>query len=278
MSANLSETSYNELFFEVSKPFKNIFIDLVFELGIEAVEERGNAVYIRSFESLDDILFALESLALGLEKQGLKFTHSLTQKPCKDYISEYQNSIKPLKIDEIYIHTSWQEPLKGALNICIDPALAFGSGHHESTNACIKLLQKYAKKGQSALDLGCGSGILSIILAKLGLYVSACDSDELAISSTLSNAKLNGVSLEKTWQGSIQKTRAQFDLLVANLTFDIILSLKDELKSHLKKGGILVLSGILLKYKERAKEAFSDLSLKDELVQNEWLSLVYQKI
>ena len=279
MNANLNETSYNELFFEVSKSFKNLFIDLVFELGIEAIEEREKAVFIRSFEDLSQLVFALESFALKLSKNNYEpnFSYKLSQKACKDYISEYQNSIKPLKIGEIYIHTSWQKPLKNAINICIDPALAFGSGHHESTNACIELLQKYAKKGQNALDVGCGSGILSIILAKLGCKVSACDSDEIAISSTLKNAKLNEVSLEKIWQGSLDKNKQKFDLIVANLTFDIILSLKNELEKALKKGAFLILSGILLKYKEHAKEAFQSLSLKKELVKNEWLSIIYQK-
>lgn len=272
--------SYNEFFFQVDKRYNPLFIDLIFELGIEAVEEKDDGVYVRSSESLEELAWAVEIFKDKLnEKENTQIAlHSVLQKkPNKDWINEYKKSIQPLKIGKFYIHSSWHKPDASAMNIQIDPALAFGSGHHESTNSCIKLLQRYAIKKGKALDVGCGSGILSIILAKLGCEVDACDSDDIAIQSTLNNAKLNQITLNQLWQGSIDKAKGAYDIIVANLTADIILMLEKDLKSHLAKGGFLILAGILDKYKERIQGAFKDLALKEQIQTNEWLSFVYKK-
>lgn len=272
--------SYNEFFFQVSEQYKPLYIDFVFDLGVEAVEEKEGGVYVRSYESLDELAFALETLTQKLNEQHnaqISLRTNLAKKPNKDWIDEYKKGVQPLQIGDFYIHSSWQEPNLNAINVQIDPALAFGSGHHESTNACIGFLQKYAKSGDKALDVGCGSGILSIVLVKMGCEVSACDTDEIAISSTLSNAKLNEVKLHQIWQGSVDKTNALYDIVVANLVGDIILALAQDLKARVKNGGYLVLAGILDKYKARIQNAFKEFKQIKHSQTNEWLSFVYQK-
>ncbi|TEY04662.1 50S ribosomal protein L11 methyltransferase [Campylobacter sp. US33a] len=274
------QSYYNELFFKVDIGFLPFFVDVVFDLGIEAIEEKDGGIYVRSDESLEDLFWALNCLKEKLEiqkSQKISFDIKLEQKENKDWIEEYKKGVNPIQIDNFYIHTTWQEPKQNLINIQIDPALAFGSGHHESTHSCIKLLQKYAKKDMQVLDLGCGSGILSIVLAKLGLKVDACDTDELAISSTLSNAKLNHLSLNHSWIGSIDKATIKYDFIVANIIADVILILEKDLKNSLKDGAYLILSGILDKYEERVKDKFKDLKLVESLKVNEWLSLVYKK-
>ena len=181
-------------------------------------------------------------------------------------------------VDKIYIRPSWEEPLNGVTNIIIDPALAFGSGHHESTNSCLQLLQKYAKSGDTALDVGCGSGILSIALAKLGCKVDACDTDEQATQSSLSNAQLNEVKFNKIWTGSIANLEQKYDIVVANIIADVIFMLSNDLKKSLKKGGYLVLSGILNKYEDRIKDTFKDLELVEIKQANDWVSFVYKEM
>ncbi|TQR33787.1 50S ribosomal protein L11 methyltransferase [Campylobacter sp. MIT 99-7217] len=272
--------SYNELCLKVDKKYTSVFIDFVFEFGVEAVEEENENIYIRSTENLNELAWAVDLFKDKLKEtfnEDFYFDTSLTQKQNKDWIEEYKKNVQPIKINDIYIHSSWQKPEKNLINVQIDPALAFGSGHHESTNSCIELLQEFAKKDMKALDIGCGSGILSIVLAKLGCKTEACDTDELAIQSTLANAKLNKVFLDKIWQGSISKNYDKYDLVIANLIADVILNLKDELKSTLKINSFLILSGILDKYEQRVQEAFKDLNLIKVLRQNEWLSLVYRK-
>ena len=274
------QESYNELFFQSDEAYSSLFLSLLFDIGIEAVEEKDDGFYIRSSEDLADVLWALQLFKDKLQdsiKKDIRFKYTLNKKENKDWIQEYKNSVQPVQIGNVYIHSSWHEKKENCLNIQINPALAFGSGHHESTNSCINFIQKYAKNGQRALDLGCGSGILSILLAKMGCIVDACDVDDLAIKSSKENLSLNNVSLNKIWCGSLQKNTEKYDLVVANLTADIIKILKKELHESLKENSYLILSGILNRYEDDIKQDFLKLRLVDSLRLKEWSSLVYKK-
>ena len=193
-----------------------------------------------------------------------------------------------MAVGKFYVRPSWCERSqdRALIDLLIDPALAFGSGHHESTNMCLALLSELARDGMSALDVGCGSGILSIAMKKLGAKVIACDTDEQAVAATQQNAEKNGVQIDKIWLGSVSSlnergssaaAQPQFDLVVANIIADVILILSTDLKKALKPGGKLVLSGILEKYKDRIEQAFSDLSFICMKQENEWLSFVYER-
>ncbi|EDO9296082.1 50S ribosomal protein L11 methyltransferase [Campylobacter coli] len=272
---------YYELFLEIQEQYKNLLLDFVFDLGVEAIEEKGNGIYIRSNENLEDLAWAIEIFAQKLSqkldlKEDILLHKTIGKKENKDWVEEYKKGIKPIVIDNIYIHTTWQEEKENYLNIKINPALAFGSGHHESTYCCVKFLQKFAKNNLRALDIGCGSGILAIAMAKLGSKVEICDTDDLAVKSALENAELNNVNFTKAWHGSVDKAEGLYDLVVANIIADVILILEKDIKKHLEDNAILILSGILDKYKTRIKEKFQDLELIDEMQINEWCSLVYK--
>ncbi|HEB9337209.1 TPA: 50S ribosomal protein L11 methyltransferase [Campylobacter coli] len=272
---------YYELFLEIQEQYKNLLLDFVFDLGVEAIEEKGNGIYIRSNENLEDLAWAIEIFAQKLSqklnlKEDILLHKTIEKKENKDWVEEYKKGIKPIIIDNIYIHTTWQEEKENYLNIKINPALAFGSGHHESTYCCVKFLQKFAKNNLRALDIGCGSGILAITMAKLGSKVEICDTDDLAVKSALENAELNNVNFAKAWHGSVDKAEGLYDLVVANIIADVILILEKDIKKHLEDNAILILSGILDKYKTRIKEKFQDLELIDEMQINEWCSLVYK--
>ncbi|HEB9312689.1 TPA: 50S ribosomal protein L11 methyltransferase [Campylobacter coli] len=272
---------YYELFLEIQEQYKNLFLDFVFDLGVDAIEEKGNGIYIHSEENLEELAWAIEIFAQKLSqkfnlKENILLRKSIEKKENKDWVEEYKKGIKPILIDNIYIHTTWQEEKENYLNIKINPALAFGSGHHESTYGCVKFLQKFAKNNLRSLDIGCGSGILAIVMAKLGCEVEICDTDDLAIKSALENAKLNNVNFAQAWHGSVDKAEGLYDLVVANIIADVILILEKDIKKHLEDNAILILSGILDKYKTRIKEKFQDLELIDEMQINEWCSLVYK--
>ncbi|NHG51136.1 50S ribosomal protein L11 methyltransferase [Campylobacter jejuni] len=272
---------YYELFLEIQEQYKNLLLDFVFDLGVEAIEEKGNGIYIRSNENLEDLAWAIEIFAQKVSqkldlKEDILLHKTIEKKENKDWVEEYKKGIKPIIIDNIYIHTTWQEEKENYLNIKINPALAFGSGHHESTYCCVKFLQKFAKNNLRALDIGCGSGILAITMAKLGSKVEICDTDDLAVKSALENAELNSVNFTKAWHGSVDKAEGLYDLVVANIIADVILILEKDIKKHLEDNAILILSGILDKYKTRIKEKFQDLELIDEMQINEWCSLVYK--
>ena len=110
-----------------------------------------------------------------------------------DWVSIYQKSIKPLQIDNFYIHPTWDEPSDDLINIEINPALAFGTGHHPTTASSLRAISSYVKQDYKVLDVGCGSGILGVGALKLGAVVDACDTDIVSVENTLLNAKLNKV-------------------------------------------------------------------------------------
>ena len=274
-----------------------LFKNFAFELGVTCVEEDGERFIIRDEEDLQNLKFAFEEFKKALARSlnlDADLQIEISKKPNIDWIEQYKKGVTPVAVGKFYIRPSWCERSqdRALIDLLIDPALAFGSGHHESTNMCLALLSELARDGMSALDVGCGSGILSIAMKKLGAKVSACDTDEQAVAATQQNAEKNGVQIDKIWLGSVSNLGeqassslsgralckdAQFDLVVANIIADVILILSADLKKALKPGGKLVLSGILEKYKDRIEQAFSDLNFVQMKKQNEWLSFVYER-
>ena len=268
-----------------------LFKSFAFELGVTCVEERGECFIIRDEEDLQNLKFAFEEFKKGLARSlnlDADLQIEISKKQNKDWLDEYKKGVAPVAVGKFYVRPSWCERSqdRALIDLLIDPALAFGSGHHESTNMCLALLSELARDGMSALDVGCGSGILSIAMKKLGAKVSACDTDEQAVAATQQNAEKNGVQIDKIWLGSVSSlgeqsssaaAQPQFDLVVANIIADVILILSADLKKALKPGSKLVLSGILEKYKDRIEQAFSDLNFVQMKKQNEWLSFVYER-
>lgn len=268
-----------------------LFKSFAFELGVTCVEERGERFIIRDEEDPQNLKFAFEEFKKALARTlnlDADLQIEISKKQNKDWLDEYKKGVAPVAVGKFYVRPSWcersQDP--ALIDLPIDPALAFGSGHHESTNMCLALLSELARAGMSALDVGCGSGILSIAMKKLGAKVSACDTDEQAVAATQQNAEKNGVQIDQIWLGSVSSlneqsssaaAQPQFDLIVANIIADVILILSADLKKALKSGGKLVLSGILEKYKDRIEQAFSDLNFVQMKKQNEWLSFVYER-
>ena len=268
-----------------------LFKNFAFELGVTCVEERGERFIIRDEEDLQNLKFAFEEFKKALARSlnlDADLQIEISKKQNIDWIEQYKKGVAPVAVGKFYVRPSWCERSQDSalIDLLIDPALAFGSGHHESTNMCLALLSELARAGVSALDVGCGSGILSIAMKKLGAKVSACDTDEQAVTATQQNAEKNGVQIDKIWLGSVSSlneqsssatAQPQFDLIVANIIADVILILSADLKKALKPGGKLVLSGILEKYKDRIEQAFSDLNFVQMKKQNEWLSFVYER-
>lgn len=270
----------NNQYFELSVLGSNeqSLKDLVFELGITAIEESKDGFVVRSGDDLELIKFGLENLA---EKLNINIKTTLEIKNNDDWIAKYQNSVEPVLCGEFYIRPSWREKNPAKYDIIIDPALAFGSGHHESTSSCLELISKYFlknSKDKKALDVGCGSGILSIALAKIGISVDACDTEIQAVESTISNANKNAVKLNRVFKGSIDAADANYDIICANIIADVIFILSKELKSHLNENGYLILSGILNRYKDRILDEFKELKLVENISKNEWESFIFQKI
>ncbi len=251
-----------------------LFSELLFEMTHNAIEERDGTLIIRDEAPLDDILWASEQFS---KKVNIPIQTTLEQKRNEDWISKYKNSINPIEIGSFYIRPDWIEKKENLIDIIINPALAFGSGHHETTSSCLKAIDKYLQKEDRLLDVGCGSGILSIAAEKKGAVVDICDTDDIAIESAKENFLLNDATINSAWVGSANQADKVYDIVLANIIADVILIINKDLKSAVKPHGILILSGIIEKYFSKVQEKFSDFHTLENIKKGEWHTLVLQR-
>ena len=188
----------------------------------------------------------------------------------KDWINNWKEFFHPFRLDNILIKPTWIDQSEvelrpGDLLVEIDPGTAFGTGAHETTKLCIAQLKKYLNGEQEVFDVGCGSGILSIIAVKLGAkQVFGVDIDPLAIDASYENAAVNHIS--KT-QVSFQKgdvigdsgftaaIEKQYDVVVANILADVIIPLSEKIAPFLKPNGVFISSGIINTKEAQVREA-----------------------
>ena len=267
---------YFELVVKVSSHHL-LFSDFLSDTLPVGFEEIDSGFIIRSEDELDTIVWGLEQFAEALQKalgEPVEIECEQSKKENNDWVETYQKSIAPIEIDKFYIHPTWCEPHASLFNIAIDPALAFGTGHHPTTASCVKAVSKYVKKDDDVLDVGCGSGILGIAAMQLGAKVEACDTDPVSVENSIVNAKLNELEFVSVWEGSSSKTSKQYDVVIANIVADVLTFIAKDLKKAMKPNAVLVLSGILNKYEDKVLAFYKDLELLERISQDEWITLV----
>jgi ribosomal protein L11 methyltransferase len=270
---------YYELVVKVSS-HHSLFSDFLSDTLPVGFEETDSGFIIRSEDDLDTIVWGLEQFAEALQKalgETIEIECEQQKLQNSDWVASYQKSIQPLAIDKFYIHPTWDAPNPDLINIVIDPALAFGTGHHPTTASAIRAISTYVKEGDSVLDVGCGSGILSIAAMKLGATVDACDTDPISVENSLLNAKLNGLEFSNIWEGSSSLITKQYEIVVANIVADVLTFIASDLKKALKDNGILVLSGILDKYEKKVLSFYKDCDIVEKITQDEWVTLILTK-
>ena len=277
------------------KETKGMFIDILPELP----PDEGVAKVSFYLDEDDDIPAmmakvkeALEELKPFTDLGACTFAESETED--KDWINNWKQYFKPFTVDHILIKPTWEtvpEEHKDKLLIQIDPGTAFGTGMHETTQLCIRQLEKYVTPDSEVLDVGTGSGILGITALKLGAkHVFGTDLDENAITAVGENLEANGIAPEqfKVVQGNIIDDKTvqdevkyeYYDIAVANILADVIIMLQKEIPVHIKKNGIFITSGIIDMKEEAVKAAFEAndaFEIVEITHQGEWVSVTARK-
>lgn len=241
---------------------------------------------------LDRVKEALEELRMFMDIGECTITESQTED--KDWINNWKQYFHQFYVDDILIIPSWEEVKpedKDKMIIHIDPGTAFGTGMHETTQLCMRQLRKYVKKDTQILDVGTGSGILSIAALKLGAgHAVGTDLDPCAMAAVKENLEANEVPAADMEMilGNIIDDKAiqdragyeKYDIVVANILADVLIPLTPVIFHQMKKGGIYITSGIIDDKEESVTAAVRDAGLEVVEVthQGEWVSVTARKI
>ncbi len=313
VSATLAELGIEGIEIEDKIPLSEedksrLFIDILPELG----EDDGVALisfYVDPDTDIavlsEEVQSALDELAGYTELGSRKLTISKTED--KDWINNWKEFFKPFRVDEsIVIKPTWEtlsEVREGDCVVEIDPGTAFGTGSHETTKLCILNIKKYMKPGALLLDVGCGSGILSIIGMKLGAKEAiGIDIDENAARTSVENAAVNSIPVgyveDADKNGEVKGIdggitfmsgnvitdgelrgfigRGKYDVVVANILADIIIPLSEVAAEFMKPDGLFISSGIIYMKQDEVCEALEKNGFKivEICEMGEWRSIV----
>ncbi len=211
----------------------------------------------------------------------------------EDWSENWKQFFHPLKIGKrVLIRPEWEECENedGRVVFTINPGMSFGTGSHATTQLCLEAIEEYTKDGDTILDLGCGSGILSITACLLGAKsATAMDIDKNAVDIALRNAELNGVTTEKyeALAGNIIDDTAlrerfsakKYDIVAANIVSDVIIATSPFVGDFVKEDGIFIASGIIT---ERLSEVLGYIEKNFEIIKicdkNDWASIIARPI
>lgn len=283
------------LIIETSPKIKGYLSDFLLGLEAQGVTETDSEEDNVTITALFTMGTSIESLRRGVRD----FEHTVRQiipdlGGLKLHFEEIDHShwdvwkkvLKTVRIsNRIVIHPPWEQYYGKEDEIVIDinPSLAFGTGHHETTRNCLISIQEICERNKvnTMIDVGCGSGILGIAAVKLGVSnVVAFDTDILAIAETRSNSSKNGAADKfSSFCGTIDCiARLKADLVAANISLTPIMEMKDKLFKTVNKNGFLVLSGIPLSAKDEALGMTKQegMNITDIKIDGDWLTLILE--
>ena len=273
---------------------KGMFIDILPELP----PDDGTAKVSFYLEDLSNLETILREIEEGLDDLSQfvnvgERTIAVSETEDKDWINNWKQYFKPFTVDHILIKPTWEtvpEEHKDKLLVQIDPGTAFGTGMHETTQLCIRQLKKYVTSETELLDVGTGSGILSIIALKMGAkHAVGTDLDPCAVPAVEENKEVNGIapeSFDMMIGNIIDDKEVQdkvgyecYDIVVANILADVLVPLTPVIVNQMKPGAVYITSGIIDDKEQTVVDAVkaAGLEILEVTYQGEWVSVTARK-
>lgn len=262
----------------------DIISGLLWELNPAGISEEDFHLNVYFSDEIKNVENQLELLLNNLVQQNIlrRFEVNYSEIEDRNWNEEWESKTRIIEIDDkIVIKPTFRDynPKPEQIVITIDPKMSFGTGEHQTTRLVLKLMQKYVRDDQFVLDYGTGTGVLAIAAAKLKNVkkVIGIDNDEWCLLNGMENVNLNKIEekVEIRLQEIDQLEEKKFDLILANINKNVLISSSKQLKEKLKEKGTLLLSGILDIDKNDIEEEFLKYNLKviDHIQEDEWISL-----
>jgi ribosomal protein L11 methyltransferase len=240
--------NYYELLFTTITPedyLQDLLIGALGEIGFDTFEEVD--LGFKAYIPVDDFDQGRLDSTLEVYRELFTFSYDITLIPQKNWNEVWESNFEPIQIsDKVFVRATFHEPRpEFPYEIVIDPKMAFGTGHHQTTAMMMALMLENDFTGKKVLDMGCGTGILAILASKLGAVdVTAIDYDIICYDSTIENAELNNIDNIKALCGSKEVIpNKQYDVILANINRNILLDQMSSYVEALKTGGEIYISG-----------------------------------
>lgn len=265
------------------QPWSDIFIAALADLGFESFEEtdEGFKAYISAPDFSEEAL--AEALDAGEVEDKPRMDYVVKQIDGQNWNQVWESNFEPVLIgNACYVRAPFHPTKPGVeMEFVIEPKMSFGTGHHETTSLMVEWLLEEEVAGKSVLDMGCGTGLLAIMAARKGAKpVLAIDNYIYAYENTIENAQRNNTPWIRVLHGDASLLGAEsFDLIIANITKNVLLQDMESYVSVLRSGGVLLLSGFLEKDRKDMIAAVEELGLSfaGEKKKKDWLALRFQK-
>ena len=255
--------------------------ELVDESILNADKSRAKiSIFVPEEKNLLEYITFIEA---KLSSLGIEFTKETEGMQEENWADSWKKYFKPIPLGRVTIVPAWEkyEAKDGEIIVSIDPGMAFGTGTHETTRLVMKIMQDVVKGGEQVLDVGCGSGILSICASKLGAKsCNAYDIDPVAVKVTKENAVASGCNNITAGTSDllrgVEKKSGGYDVCVANIVAEIILRMLPDIKDYLTPGAPIILSGIVKEREDDIRNASVNLGFTVERIEreNDWVAML----
>jgi ribosomal protein L11 methyltransferase len=280
----LQNHNYTQVSWKTEQEMQEIIMTVIVDLGFESFEQKDNTLY--AYIPTD--IFDENALQNVLKEYPIlkNIPYGIKHIPAENWNAVWESNFTPVSLyPDVLIRAEYHNADEDAHYkhvILIQPKMAFGTGHHETTQMMLQAMQSLDFADKNVLDVGCGSGILSIYASFLGAkHITAIDIDTWCIENTQENAVLNKVKNIHAYLGDISTvTEKEYDIILANINRNVIISQVESYKSRLKSNGFLIVSGFLLTDKALVQEKAQNLRMNiiQEWQIKDWVCMVFQKI